>query len=235
MRNFIYILLAVTLISACKNTKKSTINNYKNGIVLTNYTDSVSYSLGLLYGKSLKAQGFEDMNNDLLLEVFRQSISSTLPADSALLIDAKSANPIVNNYFIKKREIIASKNLAEGEDFLAKNKTKSGVKTTASGLQYKVIKEGTGALPNPNSNITVYYTGTLLDGSVFDGTKPGAPANFGISGLISGWKEGLLLMKEGAKFKFFIPANLAYGAQGSPGSIGPNSVLIFELELVKIN
>lgn len=234
MRIFISLLSAVLLISACKSTKKST-NNYQNGIVLNNYIDSVSYSLGLLYGKSLKAQGFEGMNNELLLEMFRQTLNEQLPADDKLLIDAKSANPIVNNYFIKKQEIIASKNLTEGQEFLAKNKTAKGVITTASGLQYKVIKEGSGASPTSTSNITVYYTGTLLDGTVFDGTKAGSPANFGISGLISGWKEGLLLMKEGSKFKFFIPSNLAYGERGSPPSIGPNAAIVFEVELVKAN
>jgi FKBP-type peptidyl-prolyl cis-trans isomerase len=237
MKPFISLLSLLFILSACSSSKKSTstTNNYKNGIELKNYTDSVSYSLGLLYGQSLKAQGFEDMNNELLLEVFGRAINNQLPGDDSLLISKKDASPMVNNYFIKKQQVIASKNLSEGEAFLAANKTKSGVVTTASGLQYKVLKEGSGASPNPNSSVTVYYTGTLLDGTVFDGTKPGSPATFNLGGLIQGWKEGLLLMKEGAKFKFFIPSSLAYGERGSQGAIGPNATILFEVELVKVN
>lgn len=238
MRNLTLILSLVVLLVACKSTKKSSsksANNYQDNIELKNYTDSISYSLGLLYGESLKAQGFEGMNNELLLEVFRQSLNNELPGEDSLLITKQNASPLVNGYFVKKQKAIALENKVAGEAFLAANKTKDGVITTPSGLQYKVLKQGTGASPQPTSNVTVYYTGTLLDGTVFDGTKPGSPATFGLSGLIQGWKEGLLLMKEGGKFKFFIPSNLAYGERGSQGAIGPNATIIFEVELVKVN
>lgn len=243
MKFFASLLTVLIIFSACKTTKNSTedksatktTTGTENGIVLNNYTDSVSYALGLLYGRSLKSQGFTDMNADILLEVFGQSLNNTLPSDEELLIADKDASPIVNAYFIKKREIMASENLAKGQAFLEENKKKEGVVTTASGLQYKVLKKGEGESPSPSSSVTVYYKGTLLDGTVFDQTKPNAPATFNVGGLIKGWQEGLLLMKPGAKFKFFVPSNLAYGHQGSQGSIGPNEALIFEVELLKVN
>lgn len=239
MKQLTFILSILLVLAACKSNKKSTsktqTTDYSNGIVLNNYTDSVSYALGLLYGEGLKKQGFDDLNNDLLLAVFRQSIDNTINGDSAL-ISQQNASPIVNNYFIKKRQIIATKNKAEGDAFLAANKTKKGVITTASGLQYKVLKEGSGKNPSPSSSVSVFYKGSLIDGRVFDQTKGGNPATFGVSGVIKGWQEGLLLMKEGAKFEFYIPGDLGYGPQGYQGSIiGPNAVLVFEVELVKVN
>lgn len=239
MKQLTLILSVLLVFAACKSTKKTssetTTTDYSNGIVLNNYIDSVSYALGLLYGEGLKKQGFDDLNNDLLIEVFNQSINNSINADSAL-ISQQSASPIVNNYFIKKKQIIADKNKAEGEAFLAANKTKKGVITTASGLQYKILKEGNGKSPEPGSSVTVFYKGSLVDGKVFDQTKKGNPATFGVSQVIKGWTEGLQLMKEGAKFEFYIPANLGYGVQGAQGSIiGPNATLIFEVELVKVN
>lgn len=239
MRIFTILLSSVVLFAACSSSKKSSsksANNYQDKIELKNYNDSVSYALGLLYADGLKNQGFDDVNNALLLEVFRQTLENKITIDSGTLIKKEDASPIVNNYFIKKREVLAQKNLVDGEAFLATNKAKKGVVTTASGLQYKIIKAGSGASPTPTSNITVYYKGMLIDGQVFDQTKAGAPASFGISGLIQGWKEGLLLMKEGAKYEFYIPSNLGYGPNGYQGSIiGPNAALVFEVELVKVN
>jgi len=125
---------------------------------------------------------------------------------------------------------------AAGDDFLAENKSKDGVQVTDSGLQYKVIEEGEGDSPTPADKVTVHYTGTLIDGKVFDSSvQRGEPAQFGVTQVISGWVEGLQLMKPGAKFEFYIPQELAYGEQGSPGSIPPYSALVFEVELVKIN
>ncbi len=127
-------------------------------------------------------------------------------------------------------------NQRDGVKFLAENKTKEGVKTTASGLQYKVIKEGTGKSPTAESDVEVHYKGTLIDGTVFDESAPGkgAPASFKVNGVIKGWTEALLLMKEGGKAQLFIPGDLAYGKTGSGEKIGPNAVLIFEVELVKV-
>jgi FKBP-type peptidyl-prolyl cis-trans isomerase len=134
----------------------------------------------------------------------------------------------------QKQTATAEKNGAEAEKFLAANKTKEGVKTTESGLQYKVLKEGSGAQPKSSDTVTVNYRGTLPDGTEFDSSyKRGQPASFPVSGVIKGWTEALQLMKVGSKLQLFIPASLAYGEQGRPG-IPPNSLLIFEVELMDV-
>ena len=125
-------------------------------------------------------------------------------------------------------------NKKAGEAFLAENKTKEGIITTASGLQYKLIKEGTGKTPKASDEVAVAYKGTLIDGTVFDESKPGMPAQFGVEGVIKGWTEALQLMKEGGKLQLFIPSDLAYGPKGSGDKIGPNAVLVFEVELIKV-
>lgn len=127
-----------------------------------------------------------------------------------------------------------AENKAAGEAFLAENAKKPGVVTTASGLQYQVITEGTGASPSATDNVTVHYQGTTIDGKEFDSSyKRGAPATFPLNRVIAGWTEGLQLMKEGGKSRLFIPSNLAYGERGAGRDIGPNSALIFDVELIK--
>src|SRR5207302_6566346 len=129
----------------------------------------------------------------------------------------------------------ASKNQAEGEKFLAENKKKDGVKTTASGLQYKVIKEGSGESPKETDTVVTNYRGTLIDGTEFDSSyKRNEPASFPVNRVIKGWTEALQLMKPGAKYQLFIPASLAYGERGAGGDIGPNATLIFEVELMNV-
>lgn len=129
-----------------------------------------------------------------------------------------------------------AENKAAGEKFLADNAQTAGVTTTASGLQYQVFTEGTGALPKATDNVTVHYKGTTIDGKEFDSSYDrGAPATFPLNRVISGWTEGLQLMKEGAKYRFFIPSNLAYGERGAGRDIGPNATLIFDVELIKVN
>ena len=127
-------------------------------------------------------------------------------------------------------------NQEAGEAFLKENGAREGVKTTASGLQYEVIEEGTGAMPKASDDVTVHYTGKLIDGTVFDSSvERGAPATFGVTQVIPGWVEALQMMKEGAKWRLFIPSQLAYGPNGAGGVIGPNSTLIFDVELIKVN
>lgn len=129
-----------------------------------------------------------------------------------------------------------AENKAAGEKFLADNAANAGVKTTASGLQYLVFNEGTGAAPKATDNVTVHYKGTTIDGKEFDSSYGrGEPATFPLNRVIAGWTEGLQLMKEGAKYRFFIPSNLAYGERGAGRDIGPNSALIFDVELIKVN
>ncbi len=127
-------------------------------------------------------------------------------------------------------------NKAAGEKFLAENNKKATVKKTASGLQYEVITEGKGNKPAANSNVTVHYKGTTIDGKEFDSSySRGEPTSFPLNNVIPGWTEGVQLMAEGSKYKFYIPSNLAYGENGAGGTIGPNETLIFEVELIKIN
>lgn len=127
-------------------------------------------------------------------------------------------------------------NKAAGEKFLAENKQKAEVKTTASGLQYQILTEGSGKSPAASDQVTVHYRGTTIDGSEFDSSyKHGAPLTFPLNRVIAGWTEGLQLMKEGAKYRLFIPSQLAYGERGAGRAIGPNSALIFDVELIKVN
>ena len=131
--------------------------------------------------------------------------------------------------------VMAESSIEKGAKFLSQNKSKEGVKTTASGLQYKVLKEGSGKSPSASDTVICHYRGTLLDGTEFDSSyKRGEPAEFPLNRVIPGWTEGVQLMKEGSKFQFFIPSDLAYGMNGFPGAIGPNETLIFEIELIKI-
>ena len=135
----------------------------------------------------------------------------------------------------EKAAAVASRMKAEGEAFLAENAKKEGVKVTASGLQYEVLSEGTGKQPVAADTVRVHYTGKLLDGTVFDSSvERGEPAEFGLTQVIAGWTEGLQLMKTGSKFRFFIPADLAYGEHGAGGSIPPQATLIFDVELLAV-
>jgi len=136
---------------------------------------------------------------------------------------------------MEARNELAGKNKKDGEEFLAKNKQKEGVKVTASGLQYKIIKQGTGAKPKLNDTVTVNYEGRLLDGTVFDSSyKRGQPATFPLGGIIVGWREALQLMNVGSKYELYIPSNLAYGERGAGADIGPDATLIFTVELISI-
>lgn len=136
----------------------------------------------------------------------------------------------------EKMKVIGEKNSKEGETFLAENKKKEGVKTTASGLQYKVITPGKGPMPKDTDTVSVNYRGTLIDGTEFDSSyKRGEAVSFPVNGVIKGWTEALQMMKVGSKWQLFIPSNLAYGDRGAGGQIGPNATLIFEVELLSIN
>jgi FKBP-type peptidyl-prolyl cis-trans isomerase FklB len=134
-----------------------------------------------------------------------------------------------------QREEAAKENLREGQEFLSENAQKDGVRTTESGLQYEVIEKGSGKTPTPESTVTVHYRGTLIDGTEFDSSyRRGEPATFPVNGVIAGWTEALQLMSEGAKYKLYIPADLAYGERGAGQAIGPNETLIFDVELISV-
>jgi len=200
--------------------------------------DSASYAFGYLNGKQLKEQGMGDLNPDALAEGMRKAFSE----DSSEISEA-DLRAVLQTYQIKAQQKsqemmaeVGEKNKEIGEKFLAENRDKPGVKTTDSGLQYKVLEEGDGANPSATDTVTVNYKGTLINGEVFDSSyKRGEPADIPLNRVIAGWTEGIQLMKEGAKYKFWIPGELAYGPNPRPGGpIGPNETLIFEVELIKV-
>ena len=200
------------------------------GQTFQNENDKVSYAFGLIIAGNLKSQGVKDINSDMMAA----GIQAALTGKDAKM-DAAAANQVVQEYMMKAQEAAGAGVKKEGIEFLAANKTKPGITTTASGLQYEVIKEGTGAMPKATDKVNVHYHGTLIDGTVFDSSVDrGEPISFPLNGVIAGWTEGVQLMKEGAKYRFFIPQELAYGARGAGGSIKPYAALIFEVELLKI-
>jgi len=198
-----------------------------------------SYGIGLSIAANFKHQDV-DLNTDALVAGLKDGMSGAKPQLSEQEI-REAINDLQKNVEEKqkadeqKRQAMAPKNKEDGEKFLAQNKSKTGVKTTASGLQYKVENEGKGESPKPSDTVTVNYRGTLIDGTEFDSSyKRGQPATFPVSGVIKGWTEALQLMKPGAKYQLFIPSSLAYGDRGAGRDIGPDSTLIFEVELLDV-
>lgn len=198
--------------------------------------DRLSYSIGMDIGNNLKRQSI-DVDADIL----SQGIKDTLKGEKQLLTEEEFRSTMENfkNNMIAKQQAqmkeVAENNKKEGEAFLAANKEKEGVVVTPSGLQYKVLKEGDGDMPKATDTVTVNYKGTLIDGTEFDSSySRGQPATFPVNGVIPGWTEALQLMKTGAKWQLFIPSDLAYGERGAGGKIGPNSTLVFDVELISI-
>lgn len=194
--------------------------------------DKLSYAWGLAMGNQLKAMGVKGLDvqsyTDAIRSVFEEGVKPEMePAE---------AQKLINEYLTELQEKVSKAAREAGEKFLADNKQDKRVKETASGLQYIVEKEGEGKQPTATSEVTVHYTGRLLDGTVFDSSvNRGEPATFPLNQVIPGWTEGVQLMKEGAKYRFFIPSDLAYGASGIPNAIPPHSTLIFDVELIKVN
>lgn len=195
------------------------------------------YSIGYNYANSLQQQGI-DLDPNSFVQGFKDSFSKANPAISQEQMQ-KAIEELQMATMAKQaaeQKALGEENKAKGQKFLAENKTKPGVITTASGLQYKVIKAGSGASPKVTDTVTTHYRGTLISGAEFDSSyKRNQPASFPVNGVIPGWTEALQLMKVGAKWQLFIPAELAYGSQAPRGSIiSPNSTLIFDIELLEI-
>lgn len=221
----IMLLMSVNFASCSKGT---------SGKIKTSI-DSLSYAYGVGMGSSLQqnlAQFPSELNIDLFMAVFEKA----LRADTAdLAISPAEAYIVFQRCMQTVQAEAAVKTKADNAKFMETNGKKAGVKTTASGLQYEVIKEGTGAKPTDSSTVSVHYHGTLLDGKVFDSSVDrGTPASFKLNQVIKGWIEGIQLMSVGSKYKFWIPSELAYGENGSGGVIKPGALLVFEVELLSI-
>jgi len=192
---------------------------------LKNQKEKVSYIIGMDIGGNLKKQ-LVDVDPNSLAKGIQDALSGTKPLLS---------NEEIQETMVAFQKEMAEKQKQRGEAFLSENKKKEGVKTLPSGLQYKVVKAGTGKKPKANDTVTVNYRGTLIDGTEFDSSyRRGQPATFPVSGVIPGWTEAMQLMAEGAKWQLFIPPHLAYGERGMGGLIGPNTTLIFEVELISV-
>lgn len=192
--------------------------------------DKISYALGLGIGQQLKSMNIEGFN----VQDFTQSICDVL-TDAEPAISHREAQAMLNEYFDKQARKQAEGAIAAGKAFLEENAKKDNVVVTKSGLQYIVLAEGDGRSPKATDKVRCHYEGTLIDGTIFDSSyKRGEPADFPLDGVIPGWTEGVQLMKEGAKYRFFIPYLLGYGERGAGSSIPPYSTLIFDVELVKV-
>lgn len=232
MKKRIVNLSALILIIAGFSCQQS--GSVKN-VKLETTADSVGYAIGILVGSNNMKQvetapGGEDINIDAMVAGFSASTKN-----EEMKLTKEDADAVIRTYFEKAGETEAQKNLEEGNAFLEQNKKREGVKTTESGMQYEVLKEGTGEKPKDGDKVRVHYHGTLIDGTVFDSSVDrGEPAVFGVNQVIPGWTEALKMMKVGAKWKIYLPASIAYGERGAGGKIGPNSALIFEVELLEI-
>lgn len=208
----------------------------KKSVNMKTAVDSASYALGLVngegFGQNLKTVPGEPIDIDLLLAGMEQGMKNDT---SGMKMTMSEAQAFIQSYFMRAQTMDLDKVKGEGEKFLAENKTKSGVITTESGLQYQVITEGTGPKPTAEDRVKVHYLGTLLDGTTFDSSyERGEPAEFALSGVIAGWTEGIQIMPVGSKYIFWIPSDLAYGDRQVSEEIKGGSTLKFEVELLEI-
>jgi FKBP-type peptidyl-prolyl cis-trans isomerase len=224
---FLVVMLLLSFVIGCSGEKK---------VDLTNESAKISYSLGVQIGMSYK-ESHVQLDPAALGKGFADAMNTepNLLTDEEIQEVLQAYHRQLNEAYQKKMQAEGQINKEAGDAFLAANKTKEGVKTTASGLQYKVINEGSGRQPKLEDQVTVHYKGTLIDGTEFDSSiKRGQPATFPVNGVIPGWQEAIPLMKEGAKWELYVPSELAYGPRGAGEQIRPNSVLIFEVELLSI-
>ncbi|MBI3194496.1 MAG: FKBP-type peptidyl-prolyl cis-trans isomerase [Ignavibacteriae bacterium] len=225
----LWLACASLILMACQS-------NTQQQVEIKSNKDSVSYSLGMDIGRNIKAQAL-DVDTKIIAQGLMDFFDST-----KLLLKDEQAQQCLTTWrmaLMQKQQAEAAvkgeENIKKGVEFLEENKKKEGVVTTASGLQYKVIKEGSGAKPTADKTVTVHYTGTLIDGTKFDSSvERGEPATFPLNGVIPGWTEGLQHMTVGSKYMLYIPAELGYGERGAGQSVPPNATLIFEVELLEI-
>ena len=225
MKKYVKIALIVSVISSCQNLTQQKFNFDE-----ANELEKVSYSIGINVATSIKSEGLDSINSFYISKGFQDVFEN-----KDLAINIEESNKIIGEYFNKKQDAKNQRLAIDSKIFLEQNKQKDGVMTTESGLQYLILSEGRGNNPTLNDNVTVHYHGTLIDGTIFDSSVDRKqPATFPLNGVIPGWQEALQMMSVGSKWKIFIPSELAYGESGA-GAIGPNSTLIFEVELLSIN
>ncbi len=229
-------MMAATGLIVLGGCNQQGADSNKGEVTLEGESARLSYAIGLDVGQSLKSLGA-----DIDRAAFMAAIADRLEGRDARL-STEEAGKVKQAFFkaraekqMAEQKARGEANKAEGEKFLAENAKKPGVKVTGSGLQYEVLRQGDGPKPSATDRVTVHYRGTLLDGTEFDSSySRKQPATFPLNGVIKGWTEGVQLMSVGSKYKFYIPSELAYGARGAGSRIGPNSTLIFEVELLGI-
>lgn len=234
MKILFSVFFAGLTMAASAQVKKTTVVTKKPAApvkILKNLNDSASYAVGLSVVNFYKQQGITNLNTALITKAINDIMGNKKP-----LLTDEQANSCVMKLMNNKQESMAQGNIIAGQKFLAENKNKLGVHTTASGLQYEIIREGTGPKPTVTDSVEVNYAGTLINGSEFDNSyKRGQSITFPVSGVISGWTEALQLMPAGSKYKLYIPYQLGYGTNDvGNGSIPGGSVLIFEVELLRV-
>lgn len=238
MKKTAILVLAMVLVftTTTFSQKKKPILTQPQSIELKTKMDTLSYSLGMQFGKDL-------MQNNVAInpEIFSKALTDILNKNNPLLSDDQVQAAIMNlNNELREKDMenqkkMSDANLNKAKEFLQKNSQQAGVKVTSSGLQYKELVAGTGISPKAEDTVEVHYTGKLIDGKVFDSSvERGQTIKFPLNQVIKGWTEGLQLMKEGGKAMLFIPPDLGYGDRGAGGVIGPNEALIFEVELIKV-
>ncbi len=223
LKLFVFSLFGASLFMGC--------NQGAGGVAdakMESLADSMSYAVGIYLGQQVPPNDMGSLNADLMAQGLIDF------AGEGAKLDDDQVRSVITRYTNEQQNAQATLNKEKGDAFLADNKNKEGVQTTESGLQYKVITEGSGASPGPNDKVRVHYTGKLLNGEVFDSSvQRGEPVEFSVGGVIPGWTEALQLMKPGAKWEVFIPGELGYGTRGNP-PIGPNETLLFEVELLDV-
>jgi FKBP-type peptidyl-prolyl cis-trans isomerase len=238
IRTMKYILIALAMTFSvvataqkekpAKGGKATAGKGTQKGAALATHQDSLAYALGVSMFQTTSQSGLGEFDFDLFVKGMEGQRSG------APILDAEAADDIIRSEMKRKAEEMNTRNKKEGEAFLEANKSRPGIQTTSTGLQYRVEVEGKGVRPDANDKVTVHYHGTLTDGSVFDSSvNRGKPATFGLNQVITGWTEGVQLMTEGSKYTFFVPQHLAYGARAQ-GKILPYSTLIFEVELISV-
>jgi FKBP-type peptidyl-prolyl cis-trans isomerase len=227
------VLFSISLSAQKKASKKTNAKTAVESFSLKNEVDSLCYYLGYNLGTQIAFSDIEDINIETMSTGIQEAFKNGKNTDE---VKMKELQTFLNEYFSKLQTRINEKYLKEGQDFLEANSKKPGVVSVASGLQYKIIKEGNGVKPTKNDKVDVIYHGTLIDGTVFDSSKDrGDTATFPVNGVVAGFSEALTLMNEGSVWEVYIPSELGYGANPRPGgAIKPNNVLIFEITLVKI-